>query len=74
MSGWLYAVLAAGVVFGLTSFAIWLSVWQAMKAGQAASEADTNRRMAENAEAQGKIMAEHRDKNDTSNRLGDGSF
>lgn len=74
MSGGLYALLAAGVVVCLASLAMWLAVRQAKDAGRAASEADTNRRMAENAEAQGKIIAEQRDKSDTSNRLGDGSF
>ena len=74
MSSGLYALLAAGVVLGLTSFAVWMAVRQARVAGRAASEAETNRRMADNAEAQGKIMAERREQGDASNRLGDGSF
>ncbi len=65
--------IALGLV-GLLGFSIWLATMRAREAGRAEAEAETNKRMADNAEAQGRVMAEHREPGDVSRRLGDGTF
>lgn len=67
----LYFALGLVAAAGLS---LWLAVLQARARGRAEADAETNRRMAENAETQGRIMAEHRDAGDVSRRLGDGTF
>lgn len=65
------------IILGLTAvtgFALWLAVRHAKELGRAEEEAKTNKRMAENAEARGQIVAEHRDPERTSDRLRDGTF
>lgn len=65
------------IAFGLVALcgaAVWLAVAQARARGRAEAEAETDRRMAENAQTQGRIMAEHREPGDVSRRLDDGSF
>ncbi len=66
-------VVALGLVAAL-GFAVFLLARWAARAGRAEVEAETNRRMADHAETQGRIMAEHREPGDTSRRLGDGTF
>lgn len=67
-------LIVALTLLAALGFAVWLLARWAERAGRAEAEAETNKRMAENAEAQGRIMAEHREPGDVSRRLGDGTF
>jgi uncharacterized membrane protein len=53
---------------------VWIAVDQARRRARAEAEAETNRRMAERAEAQGRIIAEHREPEDAARRLDSGTF
>lgn len=67
----LYIVIAAlALVAGL----IWLATREAARRAVAEKEVETNQRMAEHAEAQGNIIAEHRERGDVVKRLRDGEF
>lgn len=67
----LYIVLAAlALVAGL----FWLAMREAARRAVAEKEVETNQRMADHAEAQGKIIAEHRERSDAVKRLRDGQF
>jgi heme/copper-type cytochrome/quinol oxidase subunit 2 len=67
----IWAVLILLVVSG---FAIWFLAKVSRERGKAETEADLNKRMVENAEATGNIIAEHREPGDASKRLRDGTF
>lgn len=71
----LYALtIGAALLLALISGLVWALVSQAKGRAVAEKEAETNQRMADHAEAQGNIIAEHRDIDDVSRRLRDGTF
>lgn len=70
MSAMLFTAAAALVVVAV----VWIAVAHARRRGRAEAEAALNRRMAERAEAQGRIVAEHREPADAVKRLEDGTF
>lgn len=64
----LYLIIAT---FALVAGLIWLARRDAAARALAEREAETNQRMAEHAEAQGNIIAEHRERSDVVKRLRD---